>query len=361
MVYILYFAFLIIGCFLFGQKGNRKVYLKLIMFFLFLIMGLRDISVGIDTLSYVENFNGISRLSFSEMVKDVLNSPEPLYIILTWIASLFSSDYTLFLLIWALFPVCSMYVVFKEELSNSNDYLIAIIVFFLLGLFAFFVAGIRQTAAISIVMAAAIRMNNGFSQKTSFTGKLMVIIRYILFVGIAYLIHNSSIIALLAIVCLFIRISWQTLLVIITFFFVGRYASLGNMVLVSEILFKDRFVNYGTVYESSLNMSAFFMQLILFIMCMIVKEPLLNRNKQNGVYLTMVLLGLLFQSLSSMIAEMFRVSFYFSIFGIVLVPRAIQEYPKQTGSATYIAFVIAGLVYLFFLTGSNLPEYKFAF
>lgn len=361
MVYASYFTFSIIGLFVIKRNNKREEYLLVMMFFLLLIIGLRDISVGADTLSYVEDFNFTSKLSLLEMINKALVTSEPLYIIITWLSSLLSTNYTAYLFTWALFPVYSLYIVYKEGLSNIKDYLIAIIVFFLLGLFAFYVAGIRQTAAISIVMPACIRMNKRFFQSTNFYRRIKVIIRFLLYIGIAYIIHNSAIIALIAIPCMFIKIRWWYFPIIVAFFFIGSYANLGNINMVSELLFEDRFATYGTVYESSQNISAFLMQLILFAMCLPVKETLIKRDRQNSFFLTMILIGLLFQSLSSVIAEMFRVSFYFSIFGMLLVPKAIQEYPKEIRSVVYSTFVIASLFYLFFLTDSNLPEYNSIF
>lgn len=136
------------------SRKESVYYLFMIMILLLAIISLRDVSVGTDTLSYTEDFIRFSHMSFSEMWNYAFTTKEPLYVIISWIPSLLSTNYTCFLLVWALFPVCSLYKVFKAELQDSKDFFIAILVFFLLGLFAFYVAGIRQTAALSLVFFA---------------------------------------------------------------------------------------------------------------------------------------------------------------------------------------------------------------
>lgn len=357
MVYTLYFTFLVTGAFLTKLAGGKKAFLVIVYFLLFLIIGFRDISVGPDTMSYVSDFRSLSGLTYSQMLAEAFDSSEPLYIIISWLPLLFSSNYTAFLLTWALFPACSLYVVSRDMLYDSKDYLVSIIVFFLLGLFAFYVAGIRQTAALSLIMPAAIRMNRRFSRDNSFYGGLRAVVYYLIIVGIAFLIHNTSVIALLAIPLLFIKIRWWYVTIIIPVLYMSESLDVGGVVAASELFFNDRFAFYGD-NESSLSLSAFFMQLILFLICMSVRERLERQDTQNNFFLMMMLVGLLVQSLTPIVGEMFRISFYFSIFGIVLVPRALKVFPKNISKVVFLCFLAASLIYLFFLSTSNLPKYR---
>lgn len=360
MVYIIFFFILILGTLVTKSRKESVCYLFMIMTLLLIIIGFRDVSVGTDTLSYTEDFMKFSHMSFSEMWKFAFTAKEPLYVIISWIPSLLSTNYTCFLLVWALFPVYSLYKVFKAELLNSIDYMIAILVFFLLGLFAFYVTGIRQTAALSLVFFAGskyLRLFRFVSIKS--TIKDSNLFWFIVYIGVAYMIHNSSILFLLAIPCLFVKVRWWHLLLVLGLFFIGKYVQIDQIVLLSKLLFEDRFVTYGTVYESSQNLSAWIMQIILFLICFFVKDNLIRRDTQNNFFFNMLLLGLVFQSLSEMMAEMARISFYFSMFAMVLLPRAFKEYSGNYRKFIYFSFTIVSLYYLFFLTGSNLPEYRF--
>lgn len=361
MVYILFFALLIIGALLVNRRALSRRYLFVIMLFLFVIIGFRDTTVGADTLGYTEDYMRIARMSFSEMWHYSFTTKEPMYVIISWLPSIFFTHYTAFLLTWALFPVVSLYKVFNEQLEDGKDIMIAILVFFLLGLFAFYVAGIRQTAALSMVFIGAKYLKNlswdGW-RRLLFNKSILV---FLLTIVLAYMIHNSSILFVIAVPCLFFKIRWWYLLLVFGLLFLGNYVQIDQIVFLSKYFFADRFAAYGTVYESSQNMSAFIMQVILFLFCFAVKGKLVERDSQNNFYFNMMFLGLVFQSLSGMMAEMSRISFYFCMFAMLLVPRAFKEYSKKYWGLIYTGFICSCLYYLFFLTKSNLPEYQSIF
>ena len=175
------------------------MYLFYIMTFLLFIIGLRDTKVGTDTLSYTEDFTYFAQMSSSEIWSYALTRKEPLYVLISWLPSTISTNYTYYLLIWALFPVISLYKVFKEELEDSNDILIAMLVFFLLGLFAFYVAGIRQTAALSIVFIGAKYLKQLPWNRFNMLIRNINIYKFFISIVIAYAIHNSSLLFVLSI------------------------------------------------------------------------------------------------------------------------------------------------------------------
>ena len=358
MVYALYFILLTFGGIIARKRTESNVYLLVIMTLLLAIIGLRDASVGVDTVSYIEDYGNIARLSFSEMLDLAFKTSEPLYVIVSWIPSILSLNYTAYLILWALFPVISLYKVFKRELQDGSDYFIAIIVFFLLGLFAFYIAGIRQTAALSVILLGSKFLTNislrGF--RSLFFDKNIYL--FLLTIGIAFLIHNSSIIFILAIPCLLFKVRWWYVLLVVCVFFIGQVIHIDQIVILSNFLFDDRFANYGTTYESSQSVSALIMQVILFLICFCVKSKLIKQNAQNNILFNLMLLGIVFQSLSGMMAEMARVSFFFAMFAMILVPRSLKHYPTNFRKIVYIGFVAFSLFYLFYLSGSNLPPYN---
>lgn len=358
MVYSFFFFILILGALATKSRSGNQLYLFTIMLFLLAIIGFRDVTVGADTLGYTKDFINYSHLSFSEMLEIAFTGKEPLYVIVSWLPSVLTNNYTGFLLIWALFPVCSLYKVFKAELQDSKDCMIAIIVFFLLGFFAFYVAGIRQTAALSLVLYAGakyLKLPDPLSIKS--VVKNTNYYKFVAVIGLAYLFHNSSILFLIVIPFLFIKVRRWYLLLVFGLFFIGKYVHISQMVFISKLFFDERFAAYGTTYESSQNASALIMQCILFLICFAVKDKMIRNNIQNNFLLNMMFLGLVFQSFSGLLAEMARVSFYFSMFAMVLIPRALKEYPTKYRDLIYCGFIIISIYYLFFLAGSNLPLY----
>ena len=359
MTYIIFFIYLIFCAFVSVKTKSDHFFLFTIMALLLVIIGFRDTSVGADTLGYTQNFYEYSQLQFAQMWRTAIASKEPLYVVISWLASLLSYNYTAYLLVWAIFPVLSLYKTFRMELSGGVDYMIAILVFFMLGLFAFFVAGIRQTAAMSLTLASArylMRINNQ-NFKTFIKDRNLYI--FLLYVGIACLIHNSALVFLLVIPCLFIKVRWWYLFLSIGLFFLGKFVQIDLIVELSGLLFEDRFAAYGATATETLSISGFIMQFLLFFICFIVKDKLSLYSRNNDFLLMLLFVGLLFQSLSIIQAEMARVSYYFSMFAMILVPRSIKMYGYPWRGVLYWGFVIVSLFYLFFLSSSNLPAYRF--
>ena len=356
MVYILYFSFLLIGACFFKR---RLEYLRYSLILLCLIIGFRGVEVGVDTNGYIEDFYQISSMSIDVIVRQISESKEPLYYLCSWIVGQLSSSPTVFLLFWAMIPSVSLYLFLKDANLLTKGYLISILCFFALGLFAFFVAGLRQTAAISIVLIAF----RNLTQKDikwclSFWGSKSFL-AFVMWMLVAYNLHNSSILFLVALPLLKVRVSWWYFPFVMGLFFIGSFIKIGFLVELSTLFFNDRFAAYGTIYESSQSINAFLLQLIFFSISYIKRGKLVKKDLRNNYVFNILLVGLVFQSLSGMIYEMARVAFYFSIFFLVLVPKAIEEYSVEVRNVLYFGITSLLLVYLFCLSSSNLPEYSF--
>jgi len=360
MVYILFFTLLIWGV-TGNLKSKRHGYLFFVIFVLWLIMGLRSKNMGFDTPSYVDDFFSFSRMSFSQITQGVSGRGkiEPLYSLVSWFVSQFSNSYSSFLLVWALFPAVGMYVFFRRNLSGSFEYAIALFVLFMTGLFAFFVTGIRQTAAISVLLIGYTYFNNiraNGQRNLLFDSNLW---KLILCLFIAYLCHNTSIVFILIIPLSFVRFRWWYLLIAASSYLLSQYVQLDYIRTISALLFEDRYSQYGDWYDAQLSMAGFFMQLIMTLICAMKIKTLVKIDRQNNLIMNIMLLGLIFQSLTGIIADLSRVSYYFTSFSMLLVPRSLSLIRNtQVGKLFTIMFVILCLVYLFFLSSANLPEYE---
>lgn len=359
MIYVLLFAFLIIGST--SSKPNRRSYLAFVSLIFWLLIGFRGPSVGVDTAGYIADFNSFGQLGLANLLQAFREKSEPLYILIMWLSFQVSENYTLMLLVWALFPVLAMYASLKQNLQNSTDYCISILTLFLLGFFVFFTAGIRQTATISLVLYSYKYLKEPLENKLLKDRNTW---KFLLCIGIGYLIHNSILLFLfvypIKAILQNVRIKWWYLLFVIALFFAGSAINISQVQVVSQFLFNDRYWQYGETYESSWNASAFIMQFLLFIFCFLMRNRLAKRDNSNTLLLNLVMIGLVFQSMSGVLAEMARVSYYFSIFYLILLPKAIREISNNgKNNAVYIVFIAVSLVYLIFLTSTNLPVYKF--
>lgn len=394
MVYILLFVLLILGVVINSKRGSQ-LFLVFLVCALWLIIGLRDVDVGgrfgNDTPDYVFNdFLSYSKMSFKEIFRFIFNSGrlEPLYVLISWLSSCISDNYSIYLLTWAFFPVIGIYRMFKEEFINNKSYFIdyrasrnvcpvlstngfqeygttdisiGFIVLFMTGLFSFYLSGIRQTGAMGILMWSFPSF-----QKIHFNNIKQFIIdknlySFLLCVTCAFLIHNSSIIFLFVFFLNVFKARWLYLPIVVGTFFLSNIIDISQIVTISSLIFGERFEIYGNSYSSSLSLIGFFIQVLLFLPCLIKSKILISKDKTNQFYLNAMLLGLIFQSLTGIIGEMFRISYFFSMFSLILVPRALKEYRSSTfGKVICFLFIIACLIYLFILNKSNLPEYRFA-
>ena len=140
---------------------------------------------------------------------------------------------------------------------------------------------------------------------------------------------------------------------------VGTTMQLDQISIVTNFLFSEKYQSYGTSYESSVSMSAFYMQFILFVICFYKNKNLIEKDPSNSALFNFTIIALAIQSMAGMIAEMFRLAFYFDVYYILLVPRALECYAKgRYRDIVYCLFICTSLVYLFFLASANLPEYK---
>lgn len=358
MIYVLFFSFLVFGALL-NRRKKPHGFLVCLILFLFCIIGLRSLDVGPDTPGYVADFLKYSHFTSSEIWNSLKTSKEPLYLLITWLSSCFSGNYAVFLLIWAVFPCLALYTIMRDNLVRSKEYVISVLVFFLIGLYAFFVAGIRQTAALSILLYSYRYLKNvdffcGFS-----LARNKNVYMFAICFACAYFIHNSSLLFLFALPLRYVRVRSWFIFLALGGFLLGKFVKLDILTQLASGLFDDRFAIYGNTYESSLSMSGFYMQLLLFLFVFHKRNELVKQDNENGFFMNMMLVGLLFQSMTGLIAEMYRVSFYFGIFSIVIVPRAMNCYAsKREINYAYPVGLFFSLIYLFFLSSSNMPVYS---
>lgn len=363
-IYIIFFILVFVISNVSKTKVSRASFLTALAFWL--LMGLRDVSVGTDTIDYVTNyFSRFHGMGFNEVLQEMNDESEPLFTLFTWFISLLTTNYSIYLLFCAAFPAIALHKLLKQELEKSSDLMLSYLLIFLLGLFTFFVAGLRQTITISLgIYAYSLIKEKEPAKFLKF--KIVKLGRYLLIVLIGYFFHNSILIlAFVAVLLPFlqrIRIQWWYIIPISMLYFIGSFISLGNLDIITTYLFSDRYEAYfSEEYTSQMSATAFFIQLILFMTCFVVRHKLEVEDRSNILLLNLVMIGLVFQSMSSMIADMFRVSYYFSIFYVILIPRVLRIMSKGGGNLIYAVFIILGFYYRFVIAAVNLPIYHFAF
>ncbi|MDE7154156.1 MAG: EpsG family protein [Muribaculaceae bacterium] len=350
-VYYIYF-FILAFLTTIGSVGKTRLNRQAIIFLMclctWLLIGLRDSTVGVDTRSYIDSWGHISTWSFPRLLNEMVHQKEQLYLLICWLTGQFTSNYTVYLLVWAAFPAVALYITMRKYLETPTQYFEVIVVMCMLGLYAFFVAGIRQTAAISIVL---------LSFKYLKDGKLA---KFLLCIAVAYLIHNSCVVFIIAYPLRYVKVKWWFPVVIIGLHILSSYIKIDLVVRLAAALFKDRFISYGTVYLSTQNNSAFIVQFVLYLICYFNIKKLIKKDYSNNILFVLLTMALFFQSMSGMLAEFSRVSFYFCVFYLILLPRALSEFKPENRFYINVSFIAFCILLLLFVSKTNLPTYHFA-
>lgn len=343
--YYLYFSFIIILLGLIGTKSNhiqatkngRPQYLFWVIFVLWLLIGLRDQLFGRDTLGYVNFFQ-------KSLVLDLKDKPEPLHDLFVFLIRSITDNYHIYLLLSAA-PIClALYYLFKRYLNNSYEVLAAICIYTVLGIFGFNNAGLRQTIAMSLGIFAFL-----YADKDKWIPSVLCLI-------IAYFYHNSSFILFLIYPAFFFNPKRYGPIIVIALFLIGAVMPGVVMPFIQTYLpMEDRFGNYAEFTQNQ-NYTGFFLQMILVAIAYIQKDKVMLPEKTKNFFMNMAFLGLGMQSLTVTFAEMFRVSYYFCIFDLVLVPLALTSFKGEQGKTIRVAFIIVCLIYIFIISqAATLP------
>ena len=318
-----------------AKRNVRVQYLILVMLSLWILIGMRNVLYGRDTLGYVMDFKSSTTLDLSQSV-------EPGYKMLCFIIRLFTDNYHVYLMVTSLSMIIGMYRILKRYLSNSYEIVAAISIYVLLGILAFNMAAIRQTLALSLALFAFIYADEGKWK------------RFIFCIGIAFLFHNSSFVLLLLYPLKYIDAKWYGLAGVACLFLVGVVAP-GAVIpfLQSHMPIEDRFSQYGTIYESSQNYTGFMLQLILVLIAYVrrdyIRMPVMTKN----LFFNVSYIGLAIQSLTISLAELYRLSFYFCVFDIILVPVALSSFTGANAKTIRVCFILGCLFYIFILSGAG--------
>ncbi len=311
-----------------------------------LLIGFRNEVIYGDTYRYIRVFRDIEFLSVQDIVeywpKDTF-----FYITTHYLHPILFHNYTLWLLLIAMVYMLPLMFLVKKFSINP---MLSWVCFVFLGLMMFIMAGLRQTVAMGIVMTGFIFLLRGKS------------IYFFLSIVLAYFFHGTAVVFVVVYPLLKIqlRFSRQTILfyVLVLLFFIFYGTSI--LITVSDVVLQgeERYLGYietlrGSTYTYMLQ------QAILIIPSLYYARRYLN-NSTFLVFVHISLIGLLIVSLSPVIAEMFRLSMYFSWANMIIFPLAMMEASK-TDRAIQKVFIFLFIIYLFFINKTVMSKYYFFF
>lgn len=343
---LLIFIFILLYWYYINKSDKKAVtrYDVVITVFFILLMGLRSEFIYSDTYGYYLNFKQLEFMSVEEIVaywpKDSFY-----YILNHYIHPIIGHNFSVWLCLIALVYMVPLSIIVKRYSPNP---MWSWICFIFLGLMMFVMAGLRQTLAMGFILIAFLKLMDG-SKKFFFV-----------FVAIAYLFHGTSLICLIMYPLSKLKFNGT----MIKWYFITFLVMLlmGETVLTDVISFigenDERYIGYGENLYGS-NYTYLIQQALLVVPSLYFLRDRYNERK-IGFFLHLCMIAFILVSLSPVIAEMFRMSMYFSWANMIVFPMAMYEASRRESAIPeiYLSFFI---IYLIFINGTVLNEYYFWF
>lgn len=320
---------------------DKKSFIIVTFIVLTLLAALRSYTVGPDGTVYANYFEMLRGMDFSEI--PVYFTKEPFFYIAT--KSIQKLGFGLqgwYAIIGGVYALAVCIIVYRY----SEHLLISIISLFSLGYFVFSFTGLRQTLALSIILFSAVALKK----------KHYVMFAILLFLAMAF--HNSAIIFLIMVFIRDKKISArQYLFLLASGFVMVRVFSSQIYTLLNQILEdSERFGGYSN-YTYGLSWAGFVIQGAILVFCVYFMDS--ETLKRNRFFLNMSFVGAFFQMCTVLVAEMFRISMYFSVFNVILIANVCMGNKFTKDSKGVAVFFILSSIILYFINSHIGYQYNF--
>ncbi len=287
---------------------------------LFLLIGLRGEYVGNDTINYIFFFN---RMKWVTTIIDPTSRFEKGYQIYCKIIGLFF-DYQIMFIITALICIgCILYGIVK----NSKNWQYSLFLFVGLRFFYFFLSGIRQSIAVSLIFVAYIFL------------KQNKILKYVLLVILASTFHFSALIFLLAWPLSKIKFTYKNIFKILSLTLV-TYAFFNPILTVVLKYMPNYYSGYLITEAASANNLANYIEMIIPILILLFakfsgylkeinvnnldkEESIIKENSNKNLELFFLLISSALFFMATRVSVLDRIVQYYWIFSINTITNII--------------------------------------
>lgn len=342
IIYTLIICF--IGYNVSNDERNRKKAIIWISAILICISGLRSMFYGSgDTYRYWMYFIDNLYLSYSEVIATI-NKDAYYHVIAKLIGQLFANNFTCVLIVFSLVFVIP---VARRIFKDSPNILLSYIILLAMGFFSFSMNGIRQGLAIGFVI-----LSYDFIKSRN----LLFFTTCIL---IASMFHKTALVFLPSYWLSVLPLNKRVLFLYITLFvFFLLYGNqMANMLVLETSVYDSRMESY-IGRTGGLTYSGLIQFLLFFGLTFYYYKPTVANDQNVKIYYNMLLFAIIFQTMAVVIPEFFRIAMYYSIFLIILVPKALECVSSANRKSFTNLLIFLLLVYFLFM-GSGNDNYKF--
>ena len=349
--FVLIFCLLVLWVISYEEHVTRNKRVNLCCFLSALLLitfaALRGSTVGTDTASYVEDYEKVVSLSWEELFNNYSDNPG------YYALSKVFADFHINVQIWFGF-VALLYIGSFTKLIKrfSNDVGFSYIIFTTLGLYAFSLAGLKQTIAMAIIL---------YSFHYFYDKKY---IRFVVLVLLASLFHASAVVFLLIIPIRIIKQFKGYYFILTMVFLVFAYGfdkiiNLGLSVLGNEH-YVETYIETNSEGQGTLTM--FFVLLIIQIISLWYMKKYDIIDKDAKLYFGISYLAVISNVMSLMVASAFRIGLYFSAFSVLMLSNCLSMEEEPQIRFRFKIGAVLVLVFFFWYTnrnGSSVVPYMF--
>lgn len=330
---------------LFEKKIGKKKYLIISFLLMFVFITIKDYHYFHDHDYYVEVFNYAKRGNLFKLFENY--SAEPGYLLLTYIVRYYTNDYYIFLSICAFISLIGPYIFIK---NNSKNYKISILIYLFLSFFSLNYI-LRGSIALSIYLIGLDKLRK------------KKVLNYIFFVILASCFHKTIII---------------TTLVLIPYIYNQLKRNKYNkciyiiyiLIIALLFMFKKQIVEFlmGTLYRNYVGVEfkggGYKLLLVICLISIIItfiKEKYIN--EKNEILIDCFNLSIPFQILSTDFGPINRITIYFMMPLIIIVPELIELIKEKNRKNVELGICSLLCILLIFkmITGSAFCEYHIFF
>jgi EpsG family len=331
---------------MFSKLNSKKCYVITAGLLLFIIASFRTIHFGPDVMGYVDRYISLTYESLSLYWNYFISGEgkDPIFYLSSKIISNLNMGYQMWL---AILSGIFIFSVSKLIYKHSDEPYISFISLISLGYFFFSLTGLRQTLALSILLLSYDSLRN------------KKLIKFIIMVIIASLFHSSALVFLIAYPLANMKIGIKHVFGIVGSFIFATFFENAIRDLITIISWSDQLYEYSE-RSASLTISGFIIQLCIYLFCLLYKKEVLQSDIRNLILYNLLFIGVILQAFATVIAEFFRISMYFSIYSIVLIPIAINTIKDNNIKVIVYLFVNMALI-VYILWNGDFYGFKFSF
>lgn len=306
--YLLINVYAFIFLYLFKSVKGKKLFISITTIQLIILNGLRDKTVGTDTLRYEKRFIEVQSATSLPKLTD-----EPAYDILQRIVLFYTKNFNFWLFVVSIIMFVMLGIFIYKYSSN---YYFSYIIFITLEFLDFSFSGIRQMLAMIIVLC---------SYKFILEKKPL---KFVAFIFLASLFHFSALICLPIYVISNIKWNKMNLYIVISTYilmYLIRF-DIGWYFLKLYYRGEPEMVNDYFSSNSIGRLSLFI--LILIILGVIITNPFKYKVRQNAVLINIMIASFFIQSLSSVSYLFTRLNKFYLFFIIIYLPNLLTNFDK---------------------------------